>query len=142
MFCVTPPGVSEPPETIGEAELGEPGSEVWCSGFSIETGSVCRTAASDVKAGLNIEEGFPETLANGFSIEAGIAFNLDAASTADGLTTEAACVVPPIRFGLEFWSVPGEEREAGGVSSGAVVSVAAPVISAVFGTTAPSVNVV
>ena len=133
----------EPPETTGEAELGEPGSEVCCSGFCIEIESASRAAAADVKAGLNTKEGFPGTLANEFSIEAGIAFKVDAAATADGLTTEAAWVVPPpFGFGLEFWSAPGEEREAGGVSSGAVVAVAAPIVCGVFATTAPSVNVV
>ena len=91
---------------------------------------------------MNTKGGFPETVANGFSTEAGIAFNFDAAATTDGLATEATCVVPAFRFGLEFCSPPGEGTEAGGVSNGVVVSFTAPVLCAVSGTTAPSDNVV
>ena len=95
-----------------------------------------------MKAGLSTRGEFPETVANGFSIEIGISFNFDAAAPNDGLRTESASVTPPFRFGLEFWSPPGEETEACGVSSGAAVSFAVPVICAVFGKTAPSANVV
>ncbi len=94
-----------------------------------------------MKAGLNTKGAFPETLANGFSIETGMAFKFDAAAANAGLRTEAASVVPPFAFALGFWSPLGEEV-AGGASSGTAVSFPAPVTSAVFGTTAPSDNVV
>ena len=95
-----------------------------------------------MKAGLSTKGEFPETVADGFSVEIGIAFNFDAAVANDGLRTESASVAPPFRFGVEFWSPPGEETEVCGISSGAAVSFAVPVICAVFGTTAPSANVV
>ena len=128
------PGL-EPPEITGEAEFGEP-TGVTCSGFWIEAGSVSSAAAADVKAGLATKGGFPETLANGFSIEAGIAFNIDAASASDGLAIEAASVAPVFTLGLAVCGTPGEGAEADGVTSGVAV------ICAVFGTTAPSGNVV
>ena len=99
-------------------------------------------AAAFVKAGLNTKGGFPVTDAKGFSTEAGIAFKFDAAAAIDGLATEAGVDAATFRFGLDIWSVPGEETGAGGVSSDAVVPFAAPVLCAVFGTTAPSGNVV
>ena len=101
---------------VGFSELV---SEFWCSGFCIEAGSTSRADAAAVKAGLNIEAGFPETLASGFSIEAGMEFNFEAAAATDGLATEA-----------------------GGVSSGVAVSFTAPVVCAVFDTTAASGSVV
>lgn len=79
---------------------------------------------------------FPETLANGFSIEAGIVFNIDAASAIDGLAIEAASVTPAFTLGLAVCGRPGDETEADGFTSGVAV------ICAVFGTTAPSDNVV
>ena len=69
-------------------------------------------------------------------------FNFDAAAATDGLATEAGTDAATFKVGLDIWSVPGEETEAGGVSSGAVVPFAVPVICAVFGTTAPSGKVV
>ena len=108
----------------------------------MEAGSASTADAAVVKAGLNTKGGFPETDANGFSTEAGIVFNFDAAAATDGLATEAGTDAATFRFGLDIWSVRGEETEAGGVSSGAVMPVTAPVICAVFGTTLPSGNVV
>ena len=142
VFGGTPPAVFEPSGITSEADFGEPASETWWSGFCIETGSAPRTDAAAVRVGLNTNGGFPETVANGFSTEAGMAFNFDAAAVNAGFTTEAASVAPAFRVGLEFWSPPGEETEAGGVSSGVAVSFAAPVICAVLGTTAPSASVV
>ena len=79
---------------------------------------------------MNIEGGFPETLASGFSIEAGMALRFDAAAAKDGLRAEAASVgSAAFDFGFELRSPPGEDSEAGEVSSGVAVSFA------VFGTT-------
>ena len=108
----------------------------------METGRVSRAAAAVVKAGLKIMGGFPETLANGFSMEAGIAFKFDAATATDGFTTETASVPPVFTLGLKLCSIPEEETEAAGVTSGVVLSVATPGNCAVFVTTAPSLNVV
>ena len=129
------PGL-EPPEVTGEAEFGEPTDVTGCSGFWMEIGSVSTAAAADVKAGLITKGEFPETLANGFSIEAGIVFNLDAATATDGLATEGASVAPALTLGLAVCGTPGEGTEADGVTNGVAV------ICAVFGTTAPSDNVV
>ena len=63
-------------------------------------------------------------------------FNFAAASDTDGLATEGASVPPAFTLGLAVCGTPGEGTEAGGVTSGVAV------ICAVFGTTAPSDNVV
>ena len=124
----------EPPEVTGEAEFGEPAAELCCSGFWMETGSVFRAAAADVKAGLNTKGGLPETLASGFSTEAGMVFNFDAAAATDGLAIVAGSVAPGFTFVLEVCTITGEAMEAGGVVTSFVVPV--------FVTTAPSDKVV
>ena len=91
---------------------------------------------------MNTKEGLPETDARGFSTEAGIAFSFDAAATNDGLATEAGSVVTAFGFGVEFWSPPGDEAEAGGTSDDFAAFPTAPVVCTVLGTTAPLADVV
>ena len=91
---------------------------------------------------MNTKEGFPETDASGFSTEAGMAFSFDAAATTDGLGTEAGAEVTALGFGVEFWSPPGDDAEAGSISDDGAAIPTAPVVCAAIGTSEPSANVV
>ena len=90
---------------------------------------------------MKTKGGFPETDASGFSTEAGMLFRFDAAATADGLGTETGSEVTAFGFGAEFWPPTGDE-EAAGISDNVGAFPPAPVVCAVFGTTAPPANVV